>query len=121
MKVSLTNISWKNPGVHKIWRFISKFLEVQKSPSRGLWPKRRNFCPDQRQHYHQHFDIHPKESICKPNQESAYKAAKVSITLASAPRIFVKFTVHTLTYIINLIIYIHLYNLNYYIHLSNLY
>jgi len=50
MKVILTNISWKNPGFHKILRFIGKFLEVKWSPSRGF---RRNFCPDERQHYHQ--------------------------------------------------------------------
>jgi len=70
----------------------SKFLEVELSPSRGLQPSRGNFCPDLRQHYHQLFDIRPKASICKPNQESAYKAEKVSIrvgTLASTLKILV--------------------------------
>jgi len=79
MKVSLTNVSWKNPCFHKICRFIGKVLEVEWSSSRGLRPSRGFFCPDQRQHYHQLFDIHPKVSVCKPNQESAYKAEKVLI------------------------------------------
>jgi len=60
-----------------------------------------HFCPDQRQHYHQLFDVHPKASIYNANQESAYKAAKVSIrvaTLASTPKILVKFSVHYLSH-----------------------
>jgi len=83
-------------------------LDVKWSPSRGFrqlvasslsWG---NFCPDQRQHYHQLLNIHLKSSIYKPNQESAYKAAKVSIrvsTLASTPKILVKFSVHHLSHI----------------------